>query len=859
MNRFWPVPPILSGRSARWLIIAPALGMAFTLVAVYAIWLAAGAISLESRLDNFESEYSASRLATDRDASEAAAVELDSILADIDSLDSRFGPVRIAAAVIGWFPVIGGNVRAGPLLVDRSRMDAEAAQELAGAANVLLDVYAGIAARTDGPAELARDGQLRDSISLSAGRLQDAGDALDQARDVETRLARYWLFGPVGSAADKMTRSETRLRSYVDWASVTVNTVSASLVMLETATSAEADLSSLGSMNSAGLAEMLPLLAVLSEQSGEAYSWASESVRLAPEGIADSDMARLMTEMEASTGAVHKLISGVDLALRSVSPALERISEADGPLLKNGDLLEAVRDIESHQHELADAAMLLSEGADLLAMAPESGPLAPPGDIRQAMDEHLHDLQRGIGFLLAVPLVAPFVLGENEKRTFLVLGQTSDELRPAGGFTSSVWRLTFEHGSLQALDYLNVVEVDDTGNLGIYPPPPEALRIHMNAGAWYMRDVGWDPHFPSVARNAIDLYRLGMDEEVDGVIAVTQWAFVTLAEALGEIETADGPVAASEVMDVIEDGTDAEGTGYLGVLFEGLIDSLGGEAMRDNGLGVASAMNDVVSAKDVMMFVTDPVTQAEIHTLGWDGAMPKDGHDRLAIMDSNVGWTKSDRNIERSAHYSLHLAENGVSEAALTLRYDNLSGENSRTCERQSNENASVPYVDLTNACYWNLLRAYTAAGSRLIDSDPMRLPANSIAHRVGYMAPGDSTFESTFDLNGNYFSGLISIAAGESRTVTTTYEVPASVVDWTSESPTYRLDLVAQSGSRGRNMSIELHLPPGYAFESANLTPVTVTSSSVTFELDLRRDITLEVEMTPDGEGQDRVMHCCS
>ena len=116
-----------------------------------------------------------------------------------------------------------------------------------------------------------------------------------------------------------------------------------------------------------------------------------------------------------------------------------------------------------------------------------------------------------------------------------MLGHSADEIRGTGGFVSSVWLVRFESGKLTKVDYFDSARVDDWERLLLYPKAPGGLEEHMNAWVWLMRDVSWDPDFPTTALAAQDMFRLGQRREVDGVIAINQWTLLKLVESLGSI------------------------------------------------------------------------------------------------------------------------------------------------------------------------------------------------------------------------------------------------------------------------------------------------------------------------------------
>ena len=114
------------------------------------------------------------------------------------------------------------------------------------------------------------------------------------------------------------------------------------------------------------------------------------------------------------------------------------------------------------------------------------------------------------------------LLGNDGIRTYLLIGQSADELRATGGFVSSVWTVTLQDGVLLNIKYTDAVRVDDWERIDYYPKAPPGLDEHMNAWVWLLRDVSWDPDFPTTAQTTADIFELGQRQKVDGVIAFNQ-------------------------------------------------------------------------------------------------------------------------------------------------------------------------------------------------------------------------------------------------------------------------------------------------------------------------------------------------
>jgi hypothetical protein len=372
----------------------------------------------------------------------------------------------------------------------------------------------------------------------------------------------------------------------------------------------------------------------------------------------------------------------------------------------------------------------------------------------------------------------------------------------------------------------------------------------MNAGAMFLRDVGWDPDFLTVGEVAAELHRRNQGGEVNGVFAVTQWGLIRLVEALGGVEAGGEFILPSQTLSVIEQRTDSDGTGYLQEIFTGLLDSVRGNSPAGTQLELLRALSETVSRKDLMLFSVDTDQQELIERLHWGGRFPVDGRDRLAIFDSNIGWSKSDRSIERSAIYTVDLTLPDLPRATLTAGYRHTGLEIGRGCELQDIPEGQFALYEVSrHSCYWDYFRSYVAVGAKLVTGPELPLPANSVVDRVGRQDAGTPTFGQGFDEYGDHFTGLFALPPGGNRRFTIEYLLPGSVVtSRESAGLAYELVLVAQPGARGRDVTVQIVLPAGQMLESSSHEPASRGEEAIIFEIDLQQDLVLRIETTASG-----------
>jgi hypothetical protein len=371
-------------------------------------------------------------------------------------------------------------------------------------------------------------------------------------------------------------------------------------------------------------------------------------------------------------------------------------------------------------------------------------------------------------------LLASSVLDERAERSLLVVLQNSDELRPTGGFVSSVARLRFVGARLDDVRYANSYDVE--AYRAEHPAPPAPLRRHMGAAVLLFRDANWSPDFPSSAAVMASLYELDMQEPVDAIAVVDMHAVTLLLEALGPLDLPEyhTRVDAANLMDVAiafwERPIGAAAITDRGAAFEDWLThrkDLGGALVRavlerlqrpqaTDIPALLRVLERATCGKHLMFWAPAKGAQEHLLRAGWDGGLRQTEGDYLMVVDANVGWNKADRNIRRAWDYAL-VRQPDAAVAHLTLTYTNTAPGAGDPCLHQARYEDS--YAELSNRCYWTYVRVFAPRGASLIEV-------------VGAEEPPDLASEG----GKTVFGFLVLVPLGETRSIQVSYVLPPSV-----------------------------------------------------------------------------------
>tara|TARA_B100000686_G_scaffold347064_1_gene434964 strand:- start:452 stop:2032 length:1581 start_codon:yes stop_codon:yes gene_type:complete len=396
----------------------------------------------------------------------------------------------------------------------------------------------------------------------------------------------------------------------------------------------------------------------------------------------------------------------------------------------------------------------------------------------------------------------------NDVMRFLVLGQSADELRATGGFVSGLWLLTVDNAETLEVSYYDVVEIDNRHKLHLYPEPPLGLKEHMGAWVWLLRDVSWYPHFPTTAEAAMEMFKIGKNVDVDGVIAVNQWALLEILKVLGPTEIGDtGAVDAKNIMEVLESKTDKTGRYYAHYVLNGVIDQIDRIDSSSEMILLLNAVMSAVTSKDLIFYFTDNNLSRLVNISGADGNVNHVRGDYLYVVDSNVGWSKSDRNMERDLLYQVDLSDIDNAKAVLDVSYVNHSTKDGPGCEPQWVRRGN-DYRSFRNACYWNYLRLYLPKEVNVVEETFVPLPEYSVSAHMGTGEVGQHTGSVNKSGGLTEYSVLLKTEAGGSSSHKIKYELPSSVIYKTQEHYIYELKIQKQPGVKYRDLNVSIHLP---------------------------------------------------
>jgi len=442
-------------------------------------------------------------------------------------------------------------------------------------------------------------------------------------------------------------------------------------------------------------------------------------------------------------------------------------------------------------------------------------------------------------------LALPLALGADRPRTYLVLAQTSDDLRATGGFISSIGVVTVERGRITSFDFEKVYAAEgidvpspaDTSADHVSPPAP--LALYMGLGEWRLRDANWWADFPSTARQAARFWQSVRGTAVDGVIAFNEEALEAVLRAVGTVTLEGGTaVTADNLRDVtlaqVFQGDEPSGWyAAQSALSHDLAQRLIAAAERlepDRLMTLAQALHGASERRDVLAASFEPQLAALARTYNADGALQGSRSDYVYVVEQNVSYGKLSPFIRQHLAYTVDLDRAArASRALLTIDMANEYAPGKGRPGYPDHYyyglrwNPAARRMDVREGYYGGYTRLYLPLGSRILGISGFD-EGVSVGTEAGRTVVG----------------GYVGLDMGSQRRVQVEWE-PAAPTD---EAGRYRLLIQRQPGAPLREVAVHARVPAGVAVTSATPEQTAQDGEGLTWRAALERDLTFDITL---------------
>ena len=552
----------------------------------------------------------------------------------------------------------------------------------------------------------------------------------------------------------------------------------------------------------------------------------------------------LGNQVEASRDLVEIGADGSDIGLEAVRAmrSYHNVRDSQGGALSEKVTL-VLDAVEPHVDVIEQELVAVDRRRQSM---PEDGLLGPLDSALGDLDYHIEELRVRLEDYRRGARLAPNLLGYDGSQTYLVLAHDNTEMLGSGGFILVYGLLTIDHGRLERLFFDNVGDIylDWRERTGEYIEPPRPLKAYLLRD-WSMGlgEASWWPDFPTVAEEAIELYRREADSEepIDGVIGINFFTLEKLLEVTGPVTveqygvTVDSQNVTEQTLIITHPDAlrpwESDRYDFTGYLAQHVIDrSLTIDSSR--WAPMLTALHTLGEEKNLLLYSRDEEVQEVIAEQGWDGRVMPTSGDYLMVVDSSLNSTKLNLVVEPNIQVDIALDDLDNARNTVTITYAN---EYTTWAQGVDPHLASLVVGAGTLTVYGNYLRLLVPEGSTIQD---VREQGTSVGAEAVWQEHGKTVL-------GRYFA----LTQDATKTLSFTYVVP-SALD-TSQNPfTYRLVVQKQPGTVAIPLKIRVEPPSWAEAVTLELDGTSVESSSLEVSTDLRVDRTLTVTVVPQRSG---------
>jgi len=276
------------------------------------------------------------------------------------------------------------------------------------------------------------------------------------------------------------------------------------------------------------------------------------------------------------------------------------------------------------------------------------------------------------------------LLGYKEEKRYIVLLQNSMEIRPTGGFIGSFMEISVKEGKITDKKLVDS-GVFDRSIAHKAEPIQDIYKDFLPTSYLGTKDSNYWFDFKRSAEKFLEVYGLGEDGKVSGVVGITSNILPSLIELTGpvSIEGIEGEFTKDNVLEKLEYEVEV---GYkergekkddrkstLNKLVSEMLDRI------ENGGGLKkilllAGLKNMLDEGKITLYSKESSIQNRLESMEWAGRINRSEGDYLAVVDTNLYALKSDRCIEKNITHKVDLNTQPI-KATTSVKYKHTCTE----------------------------------------------------------------------------------------------------------------------------------------------------------------------------------------
>lgn len=431
----------------------------------------------------------------------------------------------------------------------------------------------------------------------------------------------------------------------------------------------------------------------------------------------------------------------------------------------------------------------------------------------------IYNLNKNIEKINEASSVFSSILGEDDKKRYLIVFQNSNEIRATGGFMGSYALVDFYKGEIVEYEVPEGGIYDLKAGFFEFIKPPKPFNIMIPD--WRIQDSNWFFDFEESAKTIDYFFENSARTSVDGIIAINSNILKDLFAVIGDIKleeyniTLDSEDATTKIQNIVSLNKHTNKP-------KEIINSLFSEVSKDifnidesKIFELLNFMNDSINKKNIMIYSKDQIIQEKIIKLGFSGNISnisqKDNkiEDYLAIVDTSIGGGKTSEFIDREVKHNIKIYTNGDIISEIKINREFKESEALDDQEIKINK---------------EFIRIYTPYGSELIENTGFTKinteKVENIKQKDYYKLDNINKYSYIETDTGTYiyndegktiFGNFSLLKPGESQEIRLKYKLPFKIdfnSNFLNNYISYYLNLQKQSGIDDMKYSFSIEYP---------------------------------------------------
>lgn len=418
----------------------------------------------------------------------------------------------------------------------------------------------------------------------------------------------------------------------------------------------------------------------------------------------------------------------------------------------------------------------------------------------------------------------PYLMGALGPKTYLVLLQNNNELRPTGGFITAIAEVNtlFGYPSITVNDSYSIPNPPQRQNA------PNAFEYLIGQNdpffaGWTIRDANFSPDFSQSAKDVISLYQQAYpDKYIHGVFSIDFAVIEKLLEIYGPIAVEDVIFDAgnffinSQRISKDIDTHNVEQLKNRKNILKPFANTLIKEIISSPSLysKLFEELYRLTQQKHLLAYTSAEGLQKKFEDYQLTGAMktPEINSDYIHVNIANIGGRKADRYMQKQISYRADFSNPEQHISTLVISLEHLGSYN------------------IQSDIYQAYVRIYVPEGAKFLGASGETLTFTEQSTELGFTV----------------FSDYIRMKPGDKRVLTYTYSLPETILP-----NDYRLQVVKQPGVDDQYWHVAVKQMNDTTMVNGNSSlKMKIRENLASWQGELAMDESFHVQQTADKQG---------